>query len=236
MRVMYIFPHPDDESFGPAPAIASQIRLGHEVFLLTYTRGGATKVRHSLGLSVEKMGEVRYREMLSVAKVLNLTGMEVLDLPDSGLKDMDPIIIEEITEEHIRKVEPDVIVTYAVHGISGFHDHLVAHSVVKRVYSKLIKVWDKAPKRLAFFTLAESDKDDGKFRLHTSTDDEIDCAIPVLPTDIEKASKALDCYRTYLDVIREAKVLERTGSTIYFEFFQEDFNPKVTSLFDSLRT
>ncbi len=235
MRVLYIFPHPDDESFGPAAAIASQIRLGHEVFLLTYTRGGATRVRHSLGLSVEKMGEVRYREMLSVAKVLNLTDMRVLDLPDSGLKEMDPIIIEEITDEHIRKVRPDVVVTYAVHGISGFHDHLVAHSVVKRVYCNLAKVWDKAPRRLAFFTLAESDREDGKFRLHTSTDDEIDCAIPVLPSDIDKAGRALDCYQTYQHVIKEAKVLDRTGSTIYFEFFQEDFNPKATSVFDHLR-
>ena len=235
MRVLYIFPHPDDESFGPAPAIASQVRLGHEVFLLTYTRGGATKVRHNLGLSIEKMGDVRYGEMLDVARVLDLKDMQVMDLPDSSLKEMDPLVIEEITENHIRSIEPDVLVTYAVHGISGFHDHLVSHAVVKRVYCKLKKEWERAPKRLAFFTLAESDMEEGRFRLHTSTEGEIDCAITVLPTDIEKAARALDCYRTYQDVIREAKVLERTGTTIYFEFFQENFNPHLTSLFDELQ-
>ncbi len=234
MRVLYIFPHPDDESFGPAPAIASQIRLGHEVFLLTYTRGGATKVRHKYGYSVEEMGDVRYAEMLEVAKTLNLTGMQVLDLPDSGLKEMDPIELEHFTEQHVRTVKPDVLVTYAVHGISGFHDHLVSHAIVKRVFCKLRLEWSDAPKRLALFTLAETTMEDAKFKLHTSTDVEIDCAIPVTQDDIQNAARALDCYQTYQEVIRDAKVMERTGDTIYFEFFQEQFNPHATSLFHAL--
>ena len=52
---MYIFPHPDDESFGPAAAIHQQIQEGNEVVLLTFTKGGATKIRHQLGLSVQEM-------------------------------------------------------------------------------------------------------------------------------------------------------------------------------------
>ncbi len=235
MRVLYIFPHPDDESFGPAPAIASQIRQGHEVFLLTYTRGGATRVRFELGYSIEEMGKIRLDEMQKVARVLNLTGMTVLDLPDSGLKELDPIYLEDITEKHVRKVQPDVIVTYAVHGVSGFHDHLVSHAIVKRVFCKLRKEWSDAPVRLALFTLGETTAEDGIFKLNTSTQDEIDCAIPVKQEDLNKASQALDCYRTYKKVIQESKVMERTGSTIYFEFFQEKFNTHVKSLFAALK-
>jgi N-acetylglucosamine malate deacetylase 2 len=137
VRILYIFPHPDDESFGPAPGIARQLRDGHEVHLLTLTRGGATRVRHDLGLSVQEMGEVRYREMLEVERVLGLTGMEVLDLPDSGLRGMNPIDIESIVEDRISRVRPDIVVTYAVHGVSGFHDHLVTHAVVKRVWCSM---------------------------------------------------------------------------------------------------
>jgi LmbE family N-acetylglucosaminyl deacetylase len=37
MKILYIFPPPDDESFGPAPAIAAQIRNGNKVYLLTLT-------------------------------------------------------------------------------------------------------------------------------------------------------------------------------------------------------
>jgi hypothetical protein len=34
LRILYVFPHPDDESFGPARAMAAQKRQGHAVYLL----------------------------------------------------------------------------------------------------------------------------------------------------------------------------------------------------------
>ena len=58
MKILYIFPHPDDESFGPANAMSKQRRQGHEVHLLTLTKGGATRQRHKYGYSVEEMGEL----------------------------------------------------------------------------------------------------------------------------------------------------------------------------------
>ena len=64
MKVLYVLAHPDDESFVPAAAISKQRRQGHEVYLLTLTRGGATRQRFKYGYSVAEMGEVRYREML----------------------------------------------------------------------------------------------------------------------------------------------------------------------------
>ncbi len=106
MKLLYIFPHPDDESFGPARAIARHRREGHQVYLLTLTRGGATRQRHRLGLTVAEMGELRLREMKAMAKVLDLTELTVLDLPDSVLKDLDPRQIERLVDKHIRQVGP----------------------------------------------------------------------------------------------------------------------------------
>src|SRR3990170_2796887 len=110
MKILYIFPHPDDESFGPAAAISRQRRAGHEVHLLTLTRGGATSLRHKHGLSVGKMGAVRLAEMKQMAKVLDLSGLTVLDLPDSGLKGLDPREIERVLGEQIVKLRPAVLV------------------------------------------------------------------------------------------------------------------------------
>ena len=84
------------------------------------------------------MGEVRYREMREVEKVLGLSGMEVLNFPDSGLKELDTRILEQAVQKHIEKIMPGIVVTYPVHGISGFHDHIVTHAVVKRVYLELV--------------------------------------------------------------------------------------------------
>jgi hypothetical protein len=60
MRILYVFPHPDDEAFGPSRAIAAQRRQGHEVFLLTLTRGEATKFRHHFGWSLEMGRDVHF--------------------------------------------------------------------------------------------------------------------------------------------------------------------------------
>jgi|GEM_PF-6392251 len=86
MKILYIFPHPDDESFGPAGAMSKQVRAGHSVYLLTLTRGGATKQRLKYNYSVKEMGNVRYSEMLNVKKVIGISNMTVLDYPGQWSK------------------------------------------------------------------------------------------------------------------------------------------------------
>lgn len=234
MKVLYIFPHPDDESFGPAQAMSKQVREGNEVYLLTLTKGGATKQRHKYGYSIEEMGEVRHREMLDVAKVLNLTGMTVLDLPDSGLKEMDPRDIEKVLKEEIEKIKPDVIVTYAVHGISGFHDHLVIHAVVKRVYAEM-KEKSGFLKRLVFFTVTEEQASKQKhFHISGSKDEEIDCFYEVEEEDIENSRKALDCYVTFKETIDASDIKNQISKTVSFEIYQEKYEPKLNNIFEKL--
>jgi LmbE family N-acetylglucosaminyl deacetylase len=234
MKILYIFPHPDDESFGPAHAISKQRRQGHEVHLLTLTKGGATKQRHKYGYSVEEMGGVRYKEMLEVAKVLDLNSMTVLDLPDSGLKEMDPREIEKVVKAEVEKIKPDVIVTYAVHGISGFHDHLVSHAVVKRVYEEL-KNTNGCPKRLAFLTVTEEDaKKVELFKLNFSKPEEIDCIIETDESDIDNAMKALSCYKTYEEVIKNSNIRELLHKNVVFEIYKEKHEPKLKDLFEKL--
>jgi LmbE family N-acetylglucosaminyl deacetylase len=230
MRVLYIFPHPDDESFGPARAMHKQTRQGHDVHLLTLTKGGATKQRHRLGLSVEAMGEVRHKEMLEVEKVLGLAGMTVLDLPDSGLKEMDPREIEDVIRDEIERVRPDVIVTYPVHGISGFHDHLVTHAVVKRVF---LAMKDDAGylKRLAFHTLTEAHvRETPIATLHASKAEEIDCVETIDEIDLQKAHDALDCYETYRETIEKSGVKDLMDYEVAYEFFQESYDEPVDDI------
>lgn len=235
MRVLYIFPHPDDESFGPAAGMSQQQRHGHQVSLLTLTKGGATKQRHKYGYSVEEMGEVRYREMQRVSEVLGLDTMIVLDFPDSGLKEIDPRRLETAIEEVIHEIKPDVLVTYPVHGISGFHDHLVTHAVVKRVYIDLRGRDGFSPRRLAFFTIDERTAAAADhFELNHSTRDEIDCVVPIENEDAARMRQALECYETYREVIAATRIGEMIGNEVYYELFQERFDPRLTDLFAQL--
>ncbi len=234
MKILYIYPHPDDESFGPANVMHKQIREGHEVYLLTLTKGGATKKRFDYNLSIEEMGEVRYKEMLCVEKTLKLTGMTVLDLPDSRLKEMDPREIEKVIEEHIHEINPDVIATYAAHGISGFHDHLVSHAVVKSVFCRMRDEHDY-PKRFAMVTVdEEASNKSPHFELNFSKKEEIDCIVKVDDKDMEALHKALDCYKTYKSTIEESGIKDLLTDEMPFELFQENFDPPITDLFEKL--
>ncbi len=235
MRILYVFPHPDDESFGVGHVMHLQRRQGHDVHLLTLTRGGATKRRHDFGYSVAEMGEVRYQEMLEVERVLGLSGLEVLDLPDSGLKEVDPRELEWAVADAVRRLRPDVVVSYPAHGISGFHDHLVTHAVVKRAYVELRETLPEL-RRLAFCTLTEEQAAAAQtvFPLSSSTPEEIDCVVSVEPGDIEACRQALDCYVTFRETIETTGIKEKLFSEVPFELFAERHDPPLDDLFSGL--
>jgi len=235
MKILYIFPHPDDESFGPAGAIHQQLSDGHEVHLLTLTRGGATQVRFKLNHSVQEMGELRLREMNKVKEVLNLTSMKVLDFPDSGLKELDPRVLEKAVADHILNIQPDIVVTYPVHGGSGFHDHLVCFAIVKRVYLELQETIVPYLKRLAFFTMPDDSKkpsiqNDGWPRLKLSEESLIDCVIELREEDVQKMKDALLCYASYQEVVAKMGVIGKIGSKVYFEIAFEDHKPALNDI------
>ncbi len=234
MKILYIFPHPDDESFGPGHVMALQRRQGHEVHLLTLTRGGATKQRFRHKLSVEEMGELRYREMLEVRQVLGLSGMKVLDLPDGGLAEMDPRAIEEVVRQEILRLRPQIIVSYNVFGVSGFPDHLVTHAVVKRVCCEL-REREGLPQRFAMYSISEDEASPERaYGLRGSKPEAIDCVVEVDEQDIERVKRALDCYRSFQAVIEKTEIKKWIGRRVIFEFFQERFEPPLGDLCERL--
>ena len=230
MTVLYVFPHPDDESFGPAPAIARQVREGHDVSLLTLTKGGATHVRHALGKSVEAMGAIREAEMRCVADTLGLD-LTVLDFPDGGLAGLDPREIEKVVERKIQAVQPDVLVTYAPFGNSGHPDHLVTHAVVKRAYCQMgVEMAATAPKRLALFTLIDDALEDAPDHLRGRPREDIGAVVTFESEDLEAARRALACYETYQEVIEQHDPLSLVADGVGFVLFDETHEAPLGSL------
>lgn len=229
-RFLYIFPHPDDESFGPGPAIVRQRREGHEVYLLTLTRGEATRQRERLGLTQDEIGDVRFREMQCVARALDLTDLTILDFPDGGLAHLDPLPIEEALAEHIERVRPHIVVTYAVHGNSGHPDHLTTHALVKHVYCVLRARAVSYLRRLAFFTLPEHDETGRPEHLKGSPDAEIGCVVTFGDGDRQRAAAALACHETYRDIIEEHRPLDTVAEGVCFVLFGEMHDEQLDDL------
>lgn len=233
-RILYIFPHPDDESFGPGPAIARQRREGHDVYLLTLTRGEVTREREKYGYSKEEMGRVRYGEMQHVADILDLTGLEVLDFPDGGLETLSPLDLEAVVAARIETLRPHVVVTYVTHGISGHPDHLVTHAVVKRVFCALRADSTDYVKRLALFTLNDDAPVKRPSHLRGTPREMIDCIVPFEERDREQGEGALRAYETYRAVVEEHRPLDTVAGGICFVFFGETLESPVSGLLDSI--
>ena len=176
--------------------------------------------------------------MLEVEKVLGLKGMEVLDFPDSGLKEIDPRTIEQAVRKHIEKIKPSIVVSYPAHGISGFHDHIVTHAVVKRVYLELRSSGADYLQRLAFVTLPDSGDptwtNGGMPRLKLTEKELIDCTITLKDENIEAMRKSLNCYTTYKETIEKSGIIEKIGDQMYFEIFDEHFSPVLEDLTERL--
>ncbi|PQJ33562.1 GlcNAc-PI de-N-acetylase [Salinibacter sp. 10B] len=235
--LLYIFPHPDDECFGPAPAIARQRRHGHDVHLLTLTRGEATSQRERLGYSKEEMAETRHQEMQDVADALDLSSLTVWEYPDGQLAELDPLVLEDEIARQIHETEPDVVVTYPVHGVSGHPDHLVTHAVVKRVVCALRRDGVTYPKRLAFFTLPPAPDDASRPpHLQHSPLPLVDCVVSADDVDFSTARAALECYATYLPVIEKQKPLQTVADGVNFELFGESYEPPLSELVEKLET
>jgi N-acetylglucosamine malate deacetylase 2 len=235
VTILYVFPHPDDESFGPAPVLARQRREGHDVHLLTLTKGGATKQRHKYGYSVEEMGRVREQEMQCVARTLELSSLTVLDLPDGGMKHLDPREIEAVIEASARDLRPDVLVTYAVHGISGHPDHLAGHAAVKRVFCQLREeAPDTAPRRLALFTLIQGEMEGAPEHLKGSPPADIGARVTFSEADFAAAEAALACYETYQETVVAHQPLEQVRGGVAFELFGETPGQPLDDLFEAL--
>jgi LmbE family N-acetylglucosaminyl deacetylase len=164
--------------------------------------------------------------------------MKVLDFPDSGLKEIDVRTIEQAVQKHVEEIMPRVVVTYPVHGISGFHDHIVTHAVVKRIYLEMQGSGADYLERLAFVTLPDSGEpswtSDGMPRLKMTEEDLIDCIVTLQDEDILAMKKSLDCYATYKDVIEKSGVVEKIGNRVYFEIFGENFSPVLNELTEQL--
>lgn len=169
-----------------------------------------------------------------MGRTLGLADLRVLTLPDSGLKELDPWMIEAVIRDEILRVEPHVVVTFPIHGISGFHDHIVTHVAVTRAYLELHGPDRPWLQRLAFFTVVSAPPG-FPWHVNVTPPAEIDCVLQVTDADMERFHGALDCYVTYADVIARTKIHEVFDRNVHFEIFREDRKPPLPDLCEGLR-
>jgi LmbE family N-acetylglucosaminyl deacetylase len=128
-RLMAVLAHPDDESLGVGGALAKYAFEGVEVFLLTATRGDGGRYRGHRPGEPEHPGPIalatiREAELRAAAAVLGVRDVSVLDFPDRYLDDADPRHAVGSIVRHLRRIRPDVVVTFGPDGAYGHPDHI----------------------------------------------------------------------------------------------------------------
>ncbi|MEZ5284841.1 MAG: PIG-L family deacetylase [Vicinamibacterales bacterium] len=128
-RLLAVLAHPDDESMGMGGTLARYASEGVETYLLTATRGDAGRYR---GLrqddpahpGAEALAGIRETELRAAAATLGLRDVHLLDYRDQHLDQALPgAIIGEIAA-HVRRVRPQVVVTFGPDGAYGHPDHI----------------------------------------------------------------------------------------------------------------
>ncbi len=122
---MCILAHPDDESLGTGGALAKYGAEGVATYLVTATRGEGGR----FGEAVEKpppevVGRAREAELRAAAAELGVREVTILGYPDGALDQADPAEAQERIAAEIRRVRPQVVVTFGPEGAYGHPDHI----------------------------------------------------------------------------------------------------------------
>jgi len=125
LRLLVVFAHPDDESMGMGGTLAKYAAEGIETYYVCASRGergwfGAEE--QNPGLSA--LGQLRTKELGNAARELGMKGLYFLDYVDGevGQADHAEAIGKIVT--HIRRIQPQVIVTFPPDGNYGHPDHI----------------------------------------------------------------------------------------------------------------
>jgi LmbE family N-acetylglucosaminyl deacetylase len=129
VRLLAALAHPDDESLSVGGTLAKYAAEGIEVFLLTATRGDAGRYRgHRAGEpqhpGPEALATIREAELRAAASALGVREVSLLNYRD---RQLDTARASDIIAElagHLRRVRPDVVVTFGPDGAYGHPDHI----------------------------------------------------------------------------------------------------------------
>jgi bacillithiol biosynthesis deacetylase BshB2 len=123
-HVLVVFPHPDDESFGPAGTIANFTKSGIPVTYACLTLG---EMGRNMGnppfANRESLPQLRKQELIDACEILGIKDLRMLGFRDKTIEFEDEIEVIAAIKKIIVEVQPSLIIThYPGHGVHPDHD------------------------------------------------------------------------------------------------------------------
>jgi N-acetyl-1-D-myo-inositol-2-amino-2-deoxy-alpha-D-glucopyranoside deacetylase len=139
--LLAVFAHPDDESLACGGLLARCAQGGAKVSLVCATRGGRGRV-DSTPEEREQLRQVRTAELLEAARVLGIGDVLFLEYHDGFLPWAERAEIEADIAAIVRRLRPDVVITFGEDGLYWHPDHVAVH---ERTTAALAALDDPAP-------------------------------------------------------------------------------------------
>jgi LmbE family N-acetylglucosaminyl deacetylase len=125
LKLMAVLAHPDDESLGTGGSLAKYSSEGVETYVVTATRGERGRYHDGTeNPGPEAMGQIREQELLGAADALGVSEVSFLDYMDADLDQADPNEAIGKIVRHLRRVRPQVVLTFDQAGAYGHPDHI----------------------------------------------------------------------------------------------------------------
>jgi LmbE family N-acetylglucosaminyl deacetylase len=155
--------HPDDE-LGVAAMVARYIREGAQATLICTTNGDVGTVDEKYLRGYSSITELRLAELACATKHIGFSEVVTFDYRDSGMMGSpdndDPTSswqapLDEVTArvaEVMRRVRPQVVITFNSYGAYGHPDHIKIHQATLAAFERL-QSESEHPEKLYYTTI-----------------------------------------------------------------------------------
>jgi LmbE family N-acetylglucosaminyl deacetylase len=125
LKLLAIFPHPDDETLGLGSTLARYSAEGVETYLVCATRGERGWFEsEGPDPGLKGVARIREAELRCAAEHLGIHEVSFLDYIDGDVDQADPEEIIGKLVSRIRRIKPQVVVTFGPDGAYGHPDHI----------------------------------------------------------------------------------------------------------------
>ncbi len=185
-RLLIVLAHPDDETFAVAATAARYAEEGRTVALVTLTAGGGGVWCNKNPEDPRVLTAVRRDELACATRVLGIAPLFNLDYPDGALSKIAPpttvqhriqqgarlllsrtaatagtmlqpldLLMADLVGA-LRRVRPQVVVTFGPDGLMGGHpDHRATHRLVRLAWQGALRE-DSPPRKLYYLSAPQS--------------------------------------------------------------------------------
>jgi len=230
-RLLAVFPHPDDESYGPAGTLA---RAGADpdtaVVVFCMTRGEASKIGTERGISRDEVAELRRERLMRVSDHLKLDAMLIGEEPDGKMAYRPLDHVSASIFAVLEAFRPQVVIAHDPRGVNAHPDHIATHWALRHALLRASRT------RVAMIAYTQEIVDSIKPRLLFATpENEIDAIVRLSEAEIDAKEACLREHDALITLRDDAEPLLLVRPPVErYDFLGESFDPPVDDLFAEL--